>query len=291
VATFFAWLIYAAIIRLVILVVDSAPDGATRRPPPTTSRSRTWTVRYAAVAFVAVIALSRGVSALRSVAGFAWPEATRGVLIVDALFLLALVPLRRSGRLGLADLGIRKTPRKLAVGLVLLGLTGTVLFDGVWRTVVNLPRVEDGLTGLPHRSLAVIILTGVAMCFSAPIVEEIFFRGFLYRSLRNRMAVVPAALIIAIIFGLGHTQYALLERPQQAMFGFIACLLYERSGSLLPGIALHMLIDASAFEFALTGAAWIVPCVYLLGGVALLYGGSTTARLAAFGGRVRPRTA
>lgn len=56
------------------------------------------------------------------------------------------------------------------------------------------------------------------MCLAAPIVEEMFFRGFLYRSLRNRMGVVPAALIIAIVFGLGHTQYALLERPQQAMF-------------------------------------------------------------------------
>jgi membrane protease YdiL (CAAX protease family) len=151
-------------------------------------------------------------------------------------------------------------------------LTGNIVFDAVWRTIVSLPRIEDGLGGLPQRSTLVIVLTGVALCLSAPIVEEIFFRGFLYRSLRNRLPVLPAALIIGVVFGLGHTQYPLLERPQQAAFGIIACLLYERSGSLLPGIALHILIDASAFEFALTGTAWIVPSVFLVGGVVVLYG-------------------
>jgi hypothetical protein len=62
---------------------------------------------------LAVIAMSLGVEAVKSLAGWGWPEATKGVLIVDALFVVALIPLYRAGRLGLADLGIRKTPRKL----------------------------------------------------------------------------------------------------------------------------------------------------------------------------------
>lgn len=289
-AAFFAWLIYGAIFRLGIFLVDKAPQGTTRRPLPT-RRSRTWTVRYAVLALVSVIALSFCIGAVKSLAGWKWPEATKGVLIVDLLFLVALVPLHRSGRLGWADLGIRKTPRKLGVGVFVLGLSAIVLFDGVWRAIVSLPRVEDGLTGLDHRSTLVIVLTGLALCFSAPIVEEIFFRGLLYRSLRNRLAVVPAALIVAVIFGLGHTQFPLLERPQQAAFGLIVCLLYERSGSLVPCIALHMLVDASSFEFALTGVAWIVPCLFLAGGVVLLYGGPTATRIARLGRRARPRTA
>lgn len=236
-------------------------------------------MRYAVLACLAVLAMSLGLGALRSLLGWGWPEATKGVLILDVLFLVTLFPLYRAGRLGLADLGIRKTPRKLGVGLFLLGLTGTVCFDGVWRTIVSLPRIEDGLAGLPDRSTLVIVLTGVALCVSAPVVEEIFFRGFLYRSLRNRVPVLPAAVIIGVVFGLGHTQYPLLERPQQAVFGIIACLLYERSGSLLPGIALHILIDASAFEFALTGEAWIVPSAFLLGGLLLLYGLPKAARI------------
>jgi membrane protease YdiL (CAAX protease family) len=273
-----AWLIYGAIIRLAIFILDRAPEGGTRRPSPT-RQARTWTVRYAVLTFLAVIAMSLGVGAVKSLAGWGWPEATRGVLVLDVLFVVALIPLYCAGRLGLADLGIRKTPRKLGVGLFLLGLTGTIVFNAVWRMIVSLPRIEDGLGGLPHRSTLVIVLTGVALCLSAPIVEEIFFRGFLYRSLRNRLPVLPAALIVGVVFGLGHTQYPLLERPQQAAFGIIACLLYERSASLLPGIALHMLIDASGFEFALTGAAWIVPSVFLVGGVVVLYGAPTATRI------------
>jgi membrane protease YdiL (CAAX protease family) len=277
-AAIVAWLIYGAIIRLVILIIDRAPEGRTKRPSPT-RQSRTWTVRYAVLAFLAVIVMSLGVEALKSLAGWGWPEAAKGVLIVDVLFLIALIPLYRAGRLGLADLGIRKTSRKLGVGLFLLGLSGTIVFNAVWRTIVSLPHIENALAGLPHRSTLVIALTGVTVCLSAPIVEEIFFRGFLYRSLRNRLPVLPAALIIGVIFGLGHAQYPLLERPEQAVFGVIACLLYERSGSLLPGIALHMLIDASAFELALTGTAWIVPSVFLLGGVVVLYGGPRVPRI------------
>lgn len=277
-AAIVAWLIYGAIVRLIILIVDRAPEGRTKRPSPT-RRARTWTVRYAVLTFLGVIVMSLGVGALKSFMGWGWPEAAKGVLIVDLLFLVALVPLYRAGRLGLADLGIRKTSRKLGVGLFLLGLTGTMAFDAVWRTIVSLPRIEDGLGGLPHRSPLVIVLTGVALCLSAPIVEEIFFRGFLYRSLRNRLPILPAALIIGAIFGLGHAQYPLLERPEQAVFGVIACLLHERSGSLLPGTALHVLIDASAFELALTGTAWIVPSVFLLGGVVLLYGAPTATRM------------
>jgi membrane protease YdiL (CAAX protease family) len=272
------WLISGATVRLAFFVVDCAPEGRTRRPSPT-RQAQTWTVRYAVLALLAVLAMSLGAAAADSRLGWGWPEATKGVLILDALFLVVLIPLYRSGRMGPADLGLRKTPRKLGVGLFLLGLAGTTVFDAAWRATVSMPRVEGGLGGLPHRSTLVIALTAVALCLSAPIVEEIFFRGFLYRSLRNRLPVLPAALIVGVVFGLGHTQYPLLERPQQAVFGIIACLLYERTGSLLPGIALHMLIDASAFELALTGTAWIVPSVFLVGGVVFLYGAPRATRV------------
>jgi len=86
------------------------------------------------------------------------------------------------------------------------------------------------------------------------VVEEIFFRGLLYRCLRNRLAVLPAALIAGCLFGLVHiTGYPLVTLPVKAALGLNACLLYEQTGSILPGIALHSLVDGTAFEAALTG--------------------------------------
>ena len=115
-----------------------------------------------------------------------------------------------------------------------------------------------------------IVLAGVAACLGAPIVEEIFFRGLLYRSFRNRLGVLLASVIAGAIFGILHTQYPLIVRPELMFFGVIAALLYERTGSLLPGIAMHCFIDASGFELALTGRVTIVTITFLLVAVVLL---------------------
>jgi membrane protease YdiL (CAAX protease family) len=72
------------------------------------------------------------------------------------------------------------------------------------------------------------------------------------------------------LFGLGHTDYPLLVRPELAFFGVVAALLYERTGSLLPGIAMHSFIDASGFEIALTGNDRIVATLFGLLAVVLL---------------------
>jgi hypothetical protein len=58
--------------------------------------------------------------------------------------------------------------------------------------------------------------------------------------------------------------YPLTTLPVKAFSGIVMCLLYERTGSLLPGIALHSLIDASGFEVALTNTLMIIPTVFLL---------------------------
>jgi hypothetical protein len=58
------------------------------------------------------------------------------------------------------------------------------------------------------------------------------------------------------------------------VFGVIACLLYERTGSLYPSMALHGLIDGGAFEAAISGHTGIVYAAYgALGLLLLAYAG------------------
>jgi membrane protease YdiL (CAAX protease family) len=59
-------------------------------------------------------------------------------------------------------------------------------------------------------------------------------------------------------------------RPELLFFGVITALLYERTGSLLPGIAVHSLVDGSAFMSALTGRSRVVIFAYGLIALALL---------------------
>jgi membrane protease YdiL (CAAX protease family) len=193
-----------------------------------------------------------------------------GVLIRDAIFLATLAPLYRSGSLRTVDLGLRRVPGARSVGLVLLGLLAYGWFSVLWTSAVHPPPVRSPFLGIAHQSTIVIVLTGFAAAVSAPVVEEIFFRGLLYRSFRNRLGIGPACVIAGALFGLGHTDYPLLVRPELAFFGVVAALLYERTGSLLPGIAMHSFIDATGFEIGLTGNDRVVITVFLLFTIILL---------------------
>ena len=185
-----------------------------------------------------------------------------GGLMLDAFMLLTLAPLYRRQRLRLRDLGLRATAPAAAVGLVVLAIVAVAITNAFWLQGV-LGKSAHSLGIVLHPGTAEKIVIGVQMCASAPIIEEIFFRGLLYRALRNRMNVAAAALIAGFIFGAVHgLAYPLNTLPPRMVFGVIACLLYERTGSLYPGMALHGLIDGSGFEAAISGQIGVAYAAY-----------------------------
>ena len=95
------------------------------------------------------------------------------------------------------------------------------------------------------------IAAGFMVICVAPVAEEFFFRGFFYRALRSRWSVLGAAAIDGLLFGVIHYDFtgadALLILPPLAILGFIFCLVYERTGSIYPTIAMHSFNNAIAF--------------------------------------------
>lgn len=79
----------------------------------------------------------------------------------------------------------------------------------------------------------------VAAVLIGPIFEEILFRGFIYRNLRDLVGPGLAMGISALLFGLVHLQAPLIV-PLAAL-GIVLAFLFERSGSLLVPIAVHAL--------------------------------------------------
>lgn len=72
----------------------------------------------------------------------------------------------------------------------------------------------------------------------APIFEELAFRGLLFAMLRRRLEFLPAALISTSLFALAHG-YSLIGFLSVFWSGFLWAWIYERTGSLIPGMVAH----------------------------------------------------
>jgi membrane protease YdiL (CAAX protease family) len=84
----------------------------------------------------------------------------------------------------------------------------------------------------------------IAAVIVAPIVEEIFFRGFLFQGFRKRYGWVPALLLSSAIFAAAHLDLASLIPT--FILGLILTYMYHHSNSLWPGIILHFLINGTS---------------------------------------------
>jgi len=97
---------------------------------------------------------------------------------------------------------------------------------------------------------SVLVLGGFAVLVGlvAPLVEELFFRGFLFGVLREKVGVPYAALVAGGVFGVVHAAGTPLRTlPILVVLGVGLCVLYQRTGSLLPGIGVHSLHNSISF--------------------------------------------
>lgn len=82
----------------------------------------------------------------------------------------------------------------------------------------------------------------------APLVEEIFFRGFLFQGFRARYGWVAGMVLSAAIFAVAHLDLVVLIPT--FVLGCLLAYVYHRSNSIWPGIILHFLVNL----FGLLGA-------------------------------------
>lgn len=119
--------------------------------------------------------------------------------------------------------------------LILAGLGIEGHWTETWR---------EGETGLPWPQWLGPLIN---MAIWAPLFEEIAYRWLLYGGLRRRMPVWPSLVISSLLFGLAH-HYSLAGLLSVTLFGAMNCLLYERSGSWIPGVIVHSLTNLLIFS-------------------------------------------
>lgn len=172
---------------------------------------------------------------------------------------------------GIAQRRDRLRAIRRAAGLLLGLWIGFYVVSAIWAAALSLNETQTlpdelGIEGSTiNLALVVVLITVVA-----PLGEELFFRGYFFGALRNWRGFWPAAIVTGLVFGAIHIGSSPIGfTVPLAFFGFALCLLYERTGSLYPSIALHALNNAVALGVSQKWS-WEIP---------LLMVGATVASL------------
>jgi len=137
-------------------------------------------------------------------------------------------------------LGVRGF-RPSALGWMGAAIGAYLVFATAYSLLIVEPEQKDIAEGFGAVPVQVLLIA-----IAAPISEEVCFRGFLFGGLRERMPMVVAALVSGLIFGALHAISGISAVPPLVVFGFLLALLYEKTGSIVPGILLHMLNNGVA---------------------------------------------
>jgi membrane protease YdiL (CAAX protease family) len=162
------------------------------------------------------------------------------------------VALRRM-RAPLAFLGFHwPTLRDLGVTLALIvpWYIGIAVVTALSSAVINGGRVVPGnsrLLFIQHPGgVGVLILALLVTAIAAPLCEEAFFRGMLFRLLWGRLPLWVAVGLSAIAFGLAHASPAvsLALLPVFTYMGIVLAVVYAKTRSLTNSVLLHALNNA-----------------------------------------------
>jgi membrane protease YdiL (CAAX protease family) len=156
----------------------------------------------------------------------------------------------------LGSRGLRDAAIGFGSGLLLYGVVAFAvgvpllwLFRAVFGSQVSPPEQIPG-----HLSSNAKIITAVLALIIAPVTEELFYRGILYRGVRDRHGVGLGVLASALLFGASHLVDApwrdtLFLQTIMVFTGAGLALIYERRANLVADIAAHMAFNVVGLFF------------------------------------------
>lgn len=172
------------------------------------------------------------------------------------MLLFVYVRLIRSGAVTWEELGLRPLPGPTlltwglgggAAGLILIDIVGTLLAQYGLRPN-QLEQFNFVLTEGPFAFMLLLVSAGVI----APVIEELFFRGFLFGMYRRRQKAFVAYTVSSVLFTLLHMEPGRMTPAQMGglavgilMLALILSFLFDRTKSLYPSMLAHALNNAT----------------------------------------------
>lgn len=235
--------------------MQPAPDEPDEPDGPDESEPKRWGVPDAIVGYIAAYFLA-GVFAVAYFRAADLDAGERSLGLVVATFaglwlgmaatMLFAIARQPGGSLR-SEFGLDFKPIDAAVGfvagvgsqLVLVPLVYLpwLLLDDDFSKRLDEPAKE--LTNVADGSGYIVLSLLIAI--GAPLIEELFFRGLLQRSLLRHLKPAVAIGITAVLFGLAHQ--TLITVPGLTAFGVVVGVLAYRTGRLGPAIATHFFFN------------------------------------------------
>jgi uncharacterized protein len=181
-------------------------------------------------------------------------------VVQDVAFVLTAVLFAQMGgrKARSWQFGYRPTPAWRAARLTALAIVVFLAFNALWGALLHVTEKDTKLLESfgTNETTVLLVLSALLTTVIAPICEETLFRGYIFGALSKWRGWLPAAVMTGILFGGVHVGSAPAEDlVPLGVLGFALCLLYRRTGSLYPCIALHSLNNSLAFG-ALEGWGW-----------------------------------
>ena len=172
-----------------------------------------------------------------------------------------------ASRLNSIDLSISSAFRQ-ALPLFLMFLPVIWITSLIWSSLLNALKAAGLIETFAPQELitlfqgggnpiAIGLLVTMAVVL-APIVEEIIFRGCIYRFLKSQTTLLPAQILSGCVFSMMHAN--LLSFVPLVIVGVLLARVYEKSGNLIVSMWFHAFFNAfSLLMLLITSMSEVIP--------------------------------
>lgn len=168
------------------------------------------------------------------------------------LYIIVLKPGRKLENFDLGAFRVSDIPKSL---LTLTGIFLVILPVGYF-TVLLEPEIDNQLvygTGWQFSNFRMIPLVLIS-CLVTGYTEELFFRSYLFKSLRNFGAgILPSAVTVNLLFGAGHIYEGYYAFAATAVIGAFLTFVFVKTKSIHTIAIGHGLYNFSVLMISMTG--------------------------------------
>lgn len=147
---------------------------------------------------------------------------------------------------------------------IVRAVTGWLVYIGIFVVLaVVLQGADTGIDFEQEQQLdftapsipGELYLIFIALVILPALIEEILMRGFLFHSLRSKLSFWHSTLVVSVLFGFAHVQFATGEPLLWVAFidtfilSIVLCYMTERFRTLWPAILAHAIKNGIAFTF------------------------------------------